>query len=45
MPCEMVGFSLKPNHFFHTTPSVDVPPMHDSASKLHGAPAACQECA
>ena len=35
MPCEHVGFTLKPWHFFHTTPSVDVPPERDEASKQH----------
>ena len=41
MPCEHVGFTLKPWHFFHVTPSVDVPPERDEASKQHHC-AACE---
>ena len=35
MPCASVGFTLRPWHFFAVSPSIDVPPAKDEASKLH----------
>ncbi|GBF99493.1 copper amine oxidase [Raphidocelis subcapitata] len=32
MPCDSVGFSLRPHGFFRVNPALDVPPSHDAAS-------------
>lgn len=34
MPCEMTGFSLKPDGFFEGNPSIDLPPYISATSKL-----------
>ena len=46
MPCESIGFTLKPWGFFHVNPSIDVPPVRDAHSKLHtgSATPACGGC-
>jgi primary-amine oxidase len=36
MPCDYVGFTLKPVGFFDRNPSLDVPPpQHDNAGHCH----------
>jgi primary-amine oxidase len=37
MPCESVGFMLKPFGFFAANPGLDVPPDTNAASALHTA--------
>lgn len=39
VPCASVGFTLRPWHFFAVSPSIDVPPGRDEASKAH-----CASC-
>ena len=34
MPCEVTGFTLKPDGFFEGNPSIDLPPDTNEASKL-----------
>jgi primary-amine oxidase len=34
MPCEITGFSLKPDNFFLGNPGIDIPPEVNEASKL-----------
>ena len=34
MPCEITGFSLKPDNFFEGNPAIDLPPETNAASKL-----------
>jgi primary-amine oxidase len=36
MPCEVTGFTLKPDGFFEGNPAVDLPPETNKASKLAG---------
>mmetsp|Transcript_44446 Transcript_44446/g.96647 ORF Transcript_44446/g.96647 Transcript_44446/m.96647 type:complete len:678 (-) Transcript_44446:296-2329(-) len=42
MPCEMTGFSIKPDNFFSGNPAIDLPPEKNAASKLA---AGCNGCA
>lgn len=41
MPCESVGFSLKPDGFFLGNPALDLPPERDARSVQVGNGAAC----
>jgi primary-amine oxidase len=34
MPCEITGFSLKPENFFDGNPAIDLPAETNQASKL-----------
>lgn len=36
MPCDTIGFSLRPHGFFKCSPALDMPPAHDDASVKHG---------
>jgi primary-amine oxidase len=33
MPCEVIGFTLKPSGFFSRNPGVDLPPETNQASR------------
>lgn len=35
MPCDVIGFSLRPHGFFRRNPALDVPPAPDSKSVRH----------
>jgi primary-amine oxidase len=41
MPCEVTGFTLKPDNFFAGNPAIDLPPDYNAASRSNDSTTCC----